>query len=319
MCTRESNADRALGFPGQSKGGASDTEIDYGHGAASIRGKPFWRWAEYTTDFKIATGAADYRYCDGDSNALTNQDNTYPTICDPLLTSQRLFTSETYNDVGPNLCNFLLPNTYGAEPSEVNVYIDGPGRSGFDVSVRFDGRIYFKWAATAIEVYWVNEAKSTYLFINAPPDDITGVFLRTPTFSAPVGVRQTVMARLVVMTESENLAHPMGPFSPWAVRHFTIPKAHGWAPRWIGTDSSPGPGWLPSSRVSVGGALVGVNKTISALSIESFFVASDPSNPDQASGSHDVRRESFLYSFSLFEAATGFALDSAVPLRASPH
>jgi hypothetical protein len=128
-----------------------------------------------------------------------------------------------FDDRGPGLCYFGLPNTWGDSPSEFHVLIRGHGFSEFTLEARYDGPLFSKWDVSSMEFYFADAAISVRVPINstvAPGDTIT----LDKVFTAPVGIRQTVMVRLCVNTDEEIEMYPTGPFSPWTVRHFVIPK-----------------------------------------------------------------------------------------------
>lgn len=137
-----------------------------------------------------------------------------------------------FDERGPGMCYFALPNTWGAEPSELAVRIRGAGFAEFELEARYDGKLFEKWAVTDMEFYIADAALSVLVPITGTAI-LPGHTVKLPNvFTAPVGIRQTVMVRLRVNRADEIELYPSGPFSPWAVRHFVIPKFQS-PPPWL--------------------------------------------------------------------------------------
>ena len=336
LCWRETGSDRLRdwGNTAATFRGYTDTR-----GMTSIRGKSFSTWVDYTSDFERARSLPPYSPCHGDSNIDGNINNAVGGGSFCLGTSsilqQHIVTIARYNENGPEQCYFSIPNTWGAEPSDVSVFIEGAGMNGFDVAVRFDGPMYYKWDVSAIEVYWVNEAKSVLLPVPSLWLESQGPFVRMSSLAdgtdwrAPVGVRQTIMARLVINTPAETLAYPMGPFSPWAIRHFTIPKAAPYPASWLGAAAPVSSvGWTMGLPVAEDVVPLGKPLTIDAsmlrvhlISEYNNFAVIDESYPQsRVSLELDVNR--LLFDFSFYEVIDSAAGVSAnvrhAPLTARP-
>lgn len=129
-----------------------------------------------------------------------------------------------FDERGPGMCYFALPNTWGAEPSALKVSIRGAGFPEFELEARYDGKLFDKWAVTDMEFYFADAATSVLIPIAGTAVSAGQTIKLDAVFTAPVGIRQTVMARLRVNHADEIEMYPSGPFSPWAVRHFVIPK-----------------------------------------------------------------------------------------------
>jgi hypothetical protein len=96
--------------------------------------------------------------------------------------------------------------------------------------VRFDGPLHQALAASFMEVLWSDESRNFYTPLIGVP---TGTFLNFTLNNVPVGIRQTVLARISVNSLENSIMYPEGLFSPWAAVIFRIPRISNFPPNLI--------------------------------------------------------------------------------------
>ena len=88
------------------------------------------------------------------------------------------------------------------------------------VTVKYDGLLYAGLTVSSLEIFHADSSTS----IVQPVPAVGGFVSTRLPVELPVGVRQTVMARLVVLPPNLAATFPDGPYSPWTYAHFIIPK-----------------------------------------------------------------------------------------------
>ena len=162
---------------------------------------------------------------------------------------------------GMSFCYFGLPYTWGREPTKLTVTLDGEGRSGATVSARYDGPLHRSLASSYFEFYWLDAGLSfIHLLTNHSPGDI----LTQRLTDLPIGIRQTILARISVNDITNNLQFPEGLFSPWAPVTFRVPQISNFPPTLAFPTE---PGWCLSTPFVIISSNLTVNGIISEKSV----------------------------------------------------